>query len=323
MTNSQPEITEIQVMPYSMMVGQEDLKLALELAFIAPKIGGVLLSGDRGTGKSTLVRSFGAMVNKKQPITLPINATEDRVVGGWDIQKLIKENKPERKEGLLEQAQKSILYIDEVNLLDDRIVNIILDVSSTGILTVEMEGQDEKNKQIDFCLVGTMNPTEGGLRPQLLDRFGLMVEVVTVQDVATRSQILKNVLLYEATRRAEAKPQMTAATAVAKAKKLDNEQAKLLQEARQRFQSQGISDRLANLCSQVAKAFNTEGHRADYIMALAAMAHASLDGRDLATVDDIFVVARFALQHRQRGGSLTWDDQRSLRVKAELNLSAS
>jgi magnesium chelatase subunit I len=324
MTNSQPEIPEIQIMPYSMMVGQEDLKLALELAFVAPKIGGVLLSGDRGTGKSTLVRAFGAMVNQKQPITLPINATEDRVVGGWDIQKLIKENKPERKEGLLEQAQKSILYIDEVNLLDDRIVNIILDVSSTGILTVEMEGQDEKNKQIDFCLVGTMNPTEGGLRPQLLDRFGLMVEVVTVQDAAMRSQILKNVLTYEAARRIEEKPQMTRATnAVAKAKKLDNEQTKQLQEARQRFQSQEISARLANLCSQVAKAFNTEGHRADYIMALAAMAHASLKGRNIATVDDIFAVARFALQHRQRGGSLTWDDQRSLRVKAELNLSAS
>jgi magnesium chelatase subunit I len=125
MTNSQPEILEIQVMPYSMMVGQEDLKLALELAFIAPKIGGVLLSGDRGTGKSTLVRSFGAMVNQKQPITLPINATEDRVVGGWDMQKIMTSNDLIHKKGLLEQAHKSILYIDEVNLLDDRIVNII------------------------------------------------------------------------------------------------------------------------------------------------------------------------------------------------------
>ena len=128
-----------------MMVGQEDLKLALELTYIAPKIGGVLLSGDRGTGKSTLVRAFGAMAYGKQPITLPINATEDRVVGGWDIQKILTSNKLERKEGLLEQAQKGILYIDEVNLLDDRIVNIILDVASTGILTVELEGQDEKN----------------------------------------------------------------------------------------------------------------------------------------------------------------------------------
>ena len=151
MTNSQPEILEIQVMPYSMMVGQEDLKLALELAFIAPKIGGVLLSGDRGTGKSTLVRSFGAMVNQKQPITLPINATEDRVVGGWDMQKIMTSNELISKKGLLEQAHQSILYIDEVNLLDDRIVNIILDVSSTGILNIEQEGQDEKNKQIDLA----------------------------------------------------------------------------------------------------------------------------------------------------------------------------
>jgi len=311
---------EIKVMPYSMMVGQEDLKLALELAFIAPKIGGVLLSGDRGTGKSTLVRAFGVIANQKQPITLPINATEDRVVGGWDMQKIMKDSTFERKEGLLEQANKSILYIDEVNLLDDRIVNIILDVSSTGILTVEQEGQDEKNKQIDFCLVGTMNPSEGGLRPQLLDRFGLMVEVVTEQDEKTRSQILKNVLLYESERFVDSKPFTNTA------REKDRQKASELLKARELFKSHVVDDKLASVCAKVAQAFNTEGHRADYIMALAAMAHASLMDRKSPTAEDVLRVARFALQHRQRGGSLTWNEERELKVKKvkeELNLSAA
>lgn len=317
MTNSQQEIPEIQVMPYSMMVGQEDLKLALELAFIAPKIGGVLLSGDRGTGKSTLVRSFGVMVNQKQPITLPINATEDRVVGGWDMQKIMTSGELIPKKGLLEQAHQSILYIDEVNLLDDRIVNIILDVSSTGILNIEQEGQDEKNKQIDFCLVGTMNPSEGGLRPQLLDRFGLMVDVVTEQDEAKRSQILKKVLLYEAERFAGTKPIST------KAREDDRLIADKLKQARELFKQQSISNQgaLATVCAKVAKAFATEGHRADYIMALAAMAHASLKGKKSATAEDVLKVSRFALQHRQRGGTLAWDAEREQRVKEELKIS--
>ena len=317
MTKSLQEIPEIKVMPYSMMVGQDDLKLALELAFIAPKIGGVLLSGDRGTGKSTLVRAFGAMANQKQPITLPINATEDRVVGGWDMQKIMKDSTFERNEGLLEQANKSILYIDEVNLLDDRIVNIILDVSSTGILTVEQEGQDEKNKQIDFCLVGTMNPSEGGLRPQLLDRFGLMVEVVTEKDEKMRSQILKNVLMYESERFSNSK------TVSNEAREKDRQIASELLKARENFKRQVPSDALVSVCAKVAKAFDTEGHRADYIMALAAMAHASLMSRKSPTAADVLRVARFALQHRQRGGSLTWNEERVLKVKDELKTSTT
>lgn len=317
MTKSLQEIPEIKVMPYSMMVGQDDLKLALELAFIAPKIGGVLLSGDRGTGKSTLVRAFGAMANQKQPITLPINATEDRVVGGWDMQKIMKDSTFERNEGLLEQANKSILYIDEVNLLDDRIVNIILDVSSTGILTVEQEGQDEKNKQIDFCLVGTMNPSEGGLRPQLLDRFGLMVEVVTEKDEKTRSQILKNVLMYESERFSNSK------TVSNEAREKDRQIASELLKARENFKRQVPSDALVSVCAKVAQAFDTEGHRADYIMALAAMAHAVRNGRKSPKPADVLRVARFALQHRQRGGSLTWNEERVLKVKDELKTSTT
>src|ERR1044071_4339957 len=180
----------IQVMPYSMMIGQKQLKLALELTYIAPRIGGVLLSGQRGTGKSTVVRAFSKMMYGELPVTIPINATEDRVVGGWEMNELFKANLVPQK-GLLQEADGKMLYIDEVNLLDDHIVNIILDVTSTGILVIEREGQDAKGIDVKFTLVGTMNPSEGGLRPQLLDRFGLMVDVMTESETV-RLDILQD-----------------------------------------------------------------------------------------------------------------------------------
>src|SRR5215471_10525041 len=144
--NQQP----IPLMPYSMVKGQDQLKLALELSYIAPRIGGVLLSGQRGTGKSTVVRAFANAVFGTLPVTLPINATEDRVVGGWNIQSLLN-SQLEEQPGLLESADGRLLYIDEVNLLDDHIVNIILDVTSTGVLVIEREGRHTE-KEVRFTL---------------------------------------------------------------------------------------------------------------------------------------------------------------------------
>jgi hypothetical protein len=140
-----------KILPYTLIVGQERVKLALELAYIAPRIGGVLLSGQRGTAKSTAVRAFTRMMYDKLPVTLPINATEDRVVGGWRIDKLM-QSKPEPQPGLLKDADESLLYIDEVNLLDDHIVNIILDVTSTGVLEVQRDGQNELHPRLRFDL---------------------------------------------------------------------------------------------------------------------------------------------------------------------------
>src|SRR5262245_9456393 len=138
---ARPNVTRprIDLLPYSAIVGQDQIKLALELAFVAPRLGGVLLSGQRGTAKSTAVRAFSVMMYGVLPVTLPINATEDWVVGGWKLDELLR-SKPVEQPGLLEEAgEKGLLYVDEVNLLDDHIVNIILDVTSTGVLVVERE----------------------------------------------------------------------------------------------------------------------------------------------------------------------------------------
>lgn len=185
---------EIPLLPYCKVVEQDDLKLALEVAYIAgSRIGGVLVSGHRGTGKSTMVRAFAQMMYGSLPITLPINATEDRVVGSYFVDKLL-QGKGEWQEGLLVQANNKILYIDEVNLLDDHIVNIILDTAATGKLSIQRQGAD-KTVDTRFLLVGTMNPEEGHLRPQLRDRFGLMVQVTTKP--ASRAKILKTVLGFD------------------------------------------------------------------------------------------------------------------------------
>lgn len=190
------------ILPYSFLVGQEDLKLALELAYVAPRIDGVLISGERGTAKSTAVRAFAQMVYGKMPVTLPLNATDDRVLGGWRVDKMM-EGTPEEQMGLLEKASGGMLYVDEVNLLDDHIVNIILDAASTGVLTVQREAID-KERRVEFALIGTMNPEEGGLRPQLLDRFGLHVIVSAEQDPQKRAEILRVVLKMDEARSAPA-----------------------------------------------------------------------------------------------------------------------
>lgn len=286
----------IPILPYSLLVGQEMLKLALELAYIAPRLGGVLLSGQRGTGKSTAVRAFAKMVYDDLPVTLPINATEDRVVGGLDVDKLMQSD-AKWKDGLLVEAKDKLLYVDEINLLDDHIVNIILDVTSTGKLEVQRDGQSIR-EDVAFTLVGTMNPEEGGLRPQLLDRFGLMVNVKTATTKAERLAILENVLKFEdewAKKQATGKSDF-----LEQAQKADDAKRATLEQARKQFFEVDVSIVLKQ-CVALAEAFEVEGNRGERVLAMAARAHAALHDRPTATNDDLRIIAPLAFQHRRLG----------------------
>jgi len=231
------------------------------------------------------VRAFARMTTGRLPVTLPINATEDRVVGGWDIDDLLK-SKPTWKAGLLEEAIGGLLYVDEVNLLDDHIVNIILDVTASELLTVERESRVDR-KHVRFTLVGTMNPEEGTLRPQLLDRFGLMVDVRGLSEPNERLRVLQTVL---AASEPAARKEAVQADAAHHQKLID---------ARNAAQHVELGEAVEK-CVALAKAFGADGHRGDYTLALAARALAALNGEPAATARHVAQVAPFALQHRRR-----------------------
>jgi len=290
------EDSDILILPYPYMVGQEQLKLALELVYVAPRIGGLLISGERGTGKSTIVRAYAKMMYDQLPVTIPINATEDRVVGGWNIDALMQSD-PKWQDGLLQEANNKLLYVDEVNLLDDQIINIILDATSTGVLVVQRDGKNTPPTQLHFTLVGTMNPEEGSLRPQLLDRFGLMVRVKAEEKLDKRRQILQTVLQFDSavTCRKNGQPETFFETA---SKNIEEHKAKLVQ-AHQKCQEIEIPENIYEICINLVKKYKGEGHRGDYIMVLAARACAALEGHEFVTLEDIRKIAPLVLQHRR------------------------
>jgi magnesium chelatase subunit I len=302
-----------QILPYSRIVGQDSLKLALELAYIAPTIGGVLLSGHRGTGKSTAVRAFALMMSDRLPVTLPINATEDRVIGGWDINELMC-GKPKWQDGLLQKANDGMLYVDEVNLLDDHIVNIILDVTSTGVLEVQRDARNSEPENISFTLVGTMNPEEGSLRPQLLDRFGLMVNVTTEAD--KRSDLLETVLKYD-----QARFQQKQGESVAwleQAYQEDQDRKIVLENAKRQLYEITLPEQVKQCCIALANEFKVEGHRSDYVIALATQANAALQGVSEATLAHVKEVAAMSIQHRKefvQSGRIIWSNEDTERVQ--------
>nr|WP_255512178.1 AAA family ATPase [Planktothrix sp. FACHB-1355] len=298
-------------MPYSCIVGQEQIKLALEIAYVAPqRLGGVLISGQRGTGKSTAVRAFAQMVYGQLPVTLPINATEDRVVGGWKIDALMR-SESKWQPGLLEEANDRLLYVDEVNLLDDHIVNIILDVTSTGVLVVQRDGQNKQPQKVAFTLVGTMNPEEGGLRPQLLDRFGLMVSVAAETDVAKRLAILQNVLAFD--QAVSALGQVGTSDWLARARQQDQEKFERLKQAKEKLNLVEVSPEILGLCIKLSGEFQAEGNRGDYVLAMAAKARAALEGVSQVTRSHLKAVAPLALQHRRpqmaQSSQEVWNDR--------------
>jgi magnesium chelatase subunit I len=311
----------IPILPYSLIVGQQPLKLALELAYICPRLGGVLLSGHRGTGKSTAVRAFAQMAYPKEEplVVLPINATEDRVVGGWDINQLMV-SETVWKDGLLLEAKDKLLYVDEVNLLDDHIVNIILDVTATGKLVVARDSNSQ-SYDVPFTLVGTMNPEEGGLRPQLLDRFGLMVNVITSNEPNDRLAILQNVLTFEDE---WAKQQAGKASKFLKQAEADDQKILTqLQTAKSQF-AQVKLEQVLQKCVDLATEFQVEGNRGERVLAMAARAYAAKVGEKLATIEHLAEIAPLALQHRRsamtQSGDVLWTEKEDALVKQVLGL---
>jgi magnesium chelatase subunit I len=310
------EPVDAAVLPYSLLVAQDELKLALELTYVAPRIGGVLVSGQRGTAKSTAVRAFARMAYGRLPVTLPINATDDRVVGGLDLGALMRGQK-QYQPGLLEEATAvGMLYIDEVNLLDDHIVNLILDAASTNVLTVQREMLNRKAAEVSFTLVGTMNPEEGSLRPQLLDRFGLMTMVSSEGDRDTRRRILETVIRFDEARHSNDDLWLRAA------REEDVRRAKALRAARDRLYEVDVEP-VVDVCANIAERFEASGHRGDYVMAFAARARAAVSGNDAAGVDDVRVVARMALAHRRpagaHGGTADWTGEDESRLQEALS----
>ena len=308
------KLSEPGVLPYSLIVGQQAMKTALEIAYVSPLVKGVLVTGQRGTAKSTTVRAFAQVAYGKMPVTLPIGATDDRVLGGWHVEKLM-ESKASWQPGLLEEAGAlpeeasadpgdaaakpgpGILYIDEVNLLDDHLVNIILDVASTGILPVQRDGAD-RTVRVRFVLVGTMNPEEGNLRPQLLDRFGLAVPVTSASSAEDRRDILQRVLQFD--KEDLDKPSQFMLDGL-KANEAKKDQ---LTRARQRLVDGELepSDQILTLASDIAAEFQVEGHRAELVMVHAACALAAIEDEDEVSPGHLAKVAPLALVHRRASG---------------------
>ncbi len=312
------------VLPFSAIVGQNQLKQALVLNAINPSLLGVLIRGEKGTGKSTAVRALADLLpeidvvrcqfncspdnpslqceicsnghkemqtlrRKTKVVELPLGATEDRVTGTLDIEKALREGIKALEPGILAEANQGILYIDEVNLLDDHLVDILLDSAAMGVNIIEREGISVSHPS-KFILVGTMNPEEGELRPQLLDRFGLSVEVKGTRQQNERIQIIKTVEEFETN------PE----TLSAKYEKQQEELGQHILKAREILNEVEIPEVLLETIAQICIAFEVHGHRADFLIARTAKTLAAYNQKKNVTEDDIQDAAELVLPHRMR-----------------------
>lgn len=265
------------------------MRLALLLVAIDPGIGGVLIQGAKGTAKSTMVRSLAALLPSGRLRTLALGATEDRLVGGLDLEPTLTGGSPRFMSGLLAESDGGILYVDEVNLLADHLVDLVLDAAASGVVVTEREGFSH-TQPARFALVGTMNPEEGALRPQLLDRFGLCVTTAGTAQLADRVEILSRRLAFDADPGGFAAAWDGA----------EQEVAARLSQARTAAPSVKIGPELTGQITTLATDAQVAGHRADLVMTRAARAHAAWCGRGAATPEDLDVVAELALTHRRR-----------------------
>ena len=311
--------------PFSALVGADDLKLALLLDAVSPAIGGVLVRGEKGTAKSTAVRGLAALlpaievvpdcrfscapsapdplcpdgphehpepvVRDARLVELPVGASEDRLAGSLDLERALTQGRRAFEPGLLAAAHRGVLYVDEVNLLGDHLVDLLLDAAAMGINHVEREGVSVRHAA-RFQLVGTMNPEEGELRPQLLDRFGLTVEIKASRDVDERAEVVRRRLAYEA----------EPVTFTARWTDADAAIASRISAARKLLPEVVLGDHALRAVVAACTAFEVDGMRADIVTAKTATALAAWDGRTDVTVDDVRAAALLALPHRRRRG---------------------
>ncbi len=277
--------------PFTALVGQPRLQLALQLAAIDPGIGGVLISGPRGTAKSTAARALAALLPGAPFVTLPLAASLEQLVGTLNVEDVLRDGQVRLAPGLLARAHSGVLYVDEVNLLPDALVDALLDAAASGVNTVERDGISQQHAA-RFVLVGTMNPEEGELRPQLLDRFGLSLVLANPVDAQQRTAILRARLGFDenpdalGAQHAEQQEALSAALVAARAA----------------LPSLSWSDEVLHHAAACAIAAGVDGMRADLVMLRAARALAALQGRGEVTVADVDAVAELALAHRRPEG---------------------
>ena len=278
------------VFPFSALVGQEEMRKALLLTAVDPSLGGVLILGERGTAKSTAARGLANVwPGQGKFVTLPLGATEDRVVGGLDFEKAITSGKVKPEPGLLAKADQGVLYLDEINLLDEHLAALILDAASSGWVFLEREGVSWSYPS-EFALIGTMNPEEGQLSPQLLDRFGLAVQVKAEPDPALRQELIRRRLRFEADPRDFAI-------------EWENKERSLalgLKQARDGLDRVKVGPRMRNLAGRLAAEAGAAGQRAELSMIKAARALAALEGAEAIQWEHLREVAGMALLHRRR-----------------------
>ncbi|EGI76049.1 ATP-binding protein [Hylemonella gracilis] len=274
--------------PFTALIGQPRLQLALQLAAIDPGIGGVLISGPRGTAKSTAARALAALLPGAPFVTLPLAASLEQVVGTLNVEDVLRDGQLRLAPGLVARAHGGVLYVDEVNLLADALVDALLDVAASGVNTVERDGISHQHAA-RFVLVGTMNPEEGDLRPQLLDRFGLSVTLDNPTDAPQRAAILRARLDFDAD------PAALIAQHAARQQAL----SAALITARAALPRLAWPDEVLRHAADRALHAGVDGLRADLVMLRAARALAALQARDAVTVADVDAVAEFALAHRR------------------------